>query len=259
MSQVCRFCSLLMLQIEAFRALEQAPSRQPPPPPPQQQQQQHQHHRPHDHFHQQESLHAPPPPLPVSQHNPRPPRTPDLYLTWKYLHQDAPKFEDACVRKLFAAAGFPQSNKISWMTQKFRDGSSSRTQACFVTVADLEQLDRMLRLCMRDPRCVEGYDVNARPANSGLAELVPEVYLRFSLPRNLRGGTIGNADVVSIARDAGLPEPVSIKFLPNFDECYLRYIIPRQAEAFIAHCHKQPVFHRDGTRWNVDCSYAKHE
>jgi hypothetical protein len=135
------------------------------------------------------------------------------------------------------------------MPPKFRDAN-----CCFVAVADLEQLDRMLRFCMREPRCVEGYDVNARPAKSGLAELVPEVYLKFSQPPNHRGRGIVGVDVLSIAHDAGLPEPVSINFLPNRDECYLRYIIPRQAQAFIAHCHKQPVFHRDGTRWNIDCS-----
>ena len=253
----CRCClQLLLLQIEdlrpkvePFHVVEHASSGL----------QQHHHnlhqlqHDQQTHYpaHQQHSQHAPHTHHPSTQRNTKHSRLPDLYLTWTRNHAKADGHSDACVHELYALLGYAPPSNIKWMPNT-RD--VKKNDVCFTSVQDLAQFDSILRFCKRDSQCVHGCMVSADLSKSA-KEFLPEVTLQFS---HLAGPQLQTrlADVQSIACAARLPEPLSVIFTMQRDECCLRYVLPAQSEAFIAYCQQHSVYRRDGASWKLDCSLS---
>jgi hypothetical protein len=176
---------------------------------------------------------------------------PDLYLLWTRNHAKPDGHSDACVHELYALLGYAPPSKIKWMppAQDFHSRG-----ICFTSVQDLAQFDSILRLCKRDSHCVHGCTVSA-DLSKNAKEMFPELVLQFS---HLNGPKLhtGLADVQCIASAAGLPEPISVIFLMQRDECCLRYVLPAQSEAFVAYCQQHSVHKRDGTSWKLDCFFS---
>jgi hypothetical protein len=222
----------------------------PPPPPPQQQQQQQPelHHRNHNQQ-QPPPLHKHLPHQPSTQSSATPFRLPDLYMKWQN-QPEVPPPKDEHVHKLFAALGYEKCRKISWFPPR-----ENTQHVCFAAVQDLHQLDNMMRLINRKARyTLDAYTVTVDLSKSNRDSVGPEVVVRFwpmskSQPRSII------SDVMDIAADARLPEPLNAGFSDrrDCDEFYFRYILPGQAEAFMAHCTQHPRFSREGFAWDLEC------
>ncbi len=257
MFDVCRcYLRLLLLQIEdlrpkveAFHVVEHASSGL-------QQHHHNLHQRPHDQqqhhpAHQQHSQHALHTQHVSTLRNTNYSRLPDLYLTWTRPNATADAHSNACVHELYALLGYAPPSRIKWLptTNDFH-----KNDVCFASVLDLVQADSILRLCKRDSQCVHGCGVSA-DLSKNAKELIPEVVLQFS---HLSGPKLhtGLSDVQSIASAARLPDPLCVIFSMQRDECCLRYVLPAQSEAFIAHCKQHSVHKRDCTSWKLDCFFT---
>ena len=164
---------------------------------------------------------------------------------------EVPLPKDEHVHKLFAALGYEKCRKICWQTNQ----KDNTYNVCFAAVQDLHQLDNMMRLINRKARyTLDGYTVTADISKSNRDSLGPEVVVRFwplskSQPRSII------SDVMDIAADARLPEPLNAGFSDrrDCDEFYFRYTLPGQAEALMAHCTQHPRFSREGFAWDLEC------
>lgn len=188
---------------------------------------------------------------PSTQRNTKYSRLTDLYLTWTRHHAKADGHSDACVHELYALLGYAPPSRIKWMPNTHNP--SDINKICFASVQDLAQFDSIFRLCKRDSQCVHGCTVSAKLSENA-KEIIPEVVLQFSHLNGPRLLTV-LADVQCIASAAGLPEPISVSFLMQRDECCLRYVLPAQSEAFVAYCQQHSVHKRDGTSWKIDCFF----
>jgi hypothetical protein len=218
---------------------------------PQHQQHPNLHHLNHNH-NQPPPLHQPQPHQPFTQPSATPLRKgTDLFMMWRHP-PEVPPPKDEHVHKLFADLGYEKCKKITWPPANYKTSS-----VCFAAVHDLHQLDNMIRLMKsKAPLALDAYKVEKADASKSTWDnLGPvEVVVKF-WPVSKAQPRSSTVDVMTIAADARLPEPLNVGFSSrqDCDECFLRYILPGQAEAFVAHCTQHPRYLRGDFAWKLEC------
>jgi hypothetical protein len=220
------------------------------------QQQQHPNilHRNQNH-NQPPPLHQPQPHQPFTQPSAAPLRKlwvgTDLFIVWRHS-PEVPPPKDEHVHKLFADLGYERCKKINWIPATFKNSTT-----CFAAVQDLHQLDNMIRLIKsKAPIAMDVYKVDKADASrSTWDNIAPaEVVVKF-WPVSKEQPRSSTVDVMKIAAAARLPEPLNVGFSSrqDCDECFLRYILPGQAEAFVAHCTQHSRYLRGDFAWKLEC------
>lgn len=149
------------------------------------------------------------------------------------------------------------STKITWVPP--REESRDRPfKVAFAAVQSVVHMDMLIRFCHRNPNCVNGFEVEAQLSKAGRELVPPRLCLKF-FPAGARSrSTIDFKDIISIACDARLPDPVSINCdYSGRDTCagFIVYHVPAHAEEFLLHCQRNPKYTKQGDCWDLECSF----